>query len=122
MKADKNPKSDFSPSIRILVKENILSPVMNNTKWNELAKAMHAQVHSPVWKTLSIGGYYSQGDRDWFYHFKDGGYKDIMYVDIETKDDNQKENIRSVLKKFTFQASKRCRVFAFLAISIMVTM
>jgi len=47
--------------------------VMNNTKWDELRLAMYHMELSPKWITLSLNGHESNPDREWFYHFKDGG-------------------------------------------------
>ena len=43
-------------------------------------------------------GYYSQSDAEWFYHFRDGGYDDIRYVDIFADSEAHREQIRSALK------------------------
>lgn len=72
---------------------------MNNTKWNELRLAMYAISPPPCWSTLSTNGYRSPPDREWFYHFREGGYDSILYVDIHVDSPNQRELVRSALKE-----------------------
>lgn len=53
----------------------------------------------PVWSALSTSGYRSKPDREWFYHFKDGGYESILHLDIQVETSAQRELVRSALKK-----------------------
>lgn len=76
----------------------VLNPAMNNTKWNELRLAMYSLEPTPAWSTLSMNGFRSRPDREWFYHFRDGGYEDIVHVDIFAESVEQRELIRSALK------------------------
>ena len=75
-----------------------LNPVMNDTKWNELALAMHALTPGPSWSTLSMTDYNYGPDCDWLYHFREGGYKDIVHVDIHVKTADQRDRVRSLLR------------------------
>ncbi len=61
-----------------------MNPVMNNTKWEELRAAMcELAKPSPRWRTrLLASGFESGWDAEWFYHFKDGGYDDLEWVEI----------------------------------------
>lgn len=77
----------------------MLSPAMNNTKWNELRLEMHALTPPPSWSTLSLNGYRSKPDREWFYHFREGEYETILHVDIQVDTPAQREHVRSALKK-----------------------
>lgn len=77
----------------------MLSPLMNNTKWNELRLAMYAIEPAPRWSTLSQNGYRSPPDREWYYHFRDRGYEDILYVDIFADDLAHRERIRLAIKQ-----------------------
>ncbi|WP_246206964.1 DUF6678 family protein [Methylocystis heyeri] len=77
----------------------MLNPAMNNTKWDELRLAMYAITPPPSWSALSTNGYRSPPDREWFYHFREGGYESILYVDIRVDGPNQRELVRSALKK-----------------------
>jgi hypothetical protein len=47
---------------------------------------------------MSINGYYSAADSEWFYHFQAGGYDDIRYVDIFANNALQRQAIASALK------------------------
>lgn len=77
----------------------MLNPAMNNTKWDELRLGMYALTPTPSWSTLSTNGYQSRPDREWFYHFRDGGYECILHVDIQVETPAQRERVRSVLKE-----------------------
>jgi hypothetical protein len=74
-------------------------PVMNNTKWNELRLAMYTTEPAPRWSTLCQNGYRSAPGREWYYHFRDGGYDDIVYVDIFADDREHRERIRTAIKR-----------------------
>ncbi|MCM5692470.1 hypothetical protein Q1M64_21560 [Sinorhizobium meliloti] len=75
-----------------------LHPVMNNTKWDELRLAMHALDRRPLWRCKDVNGHYSDDDREWFYHFRSGGYASILYADITADDPSHREAIRAALK------------------------
>lgn len=77
----------------------VLNPVMNNTKWEEVRLAMYALDPSPAWSTLVTSGHRYGPDREWFYHFRDGGYEDIVHVDIQVATSDQRELVQSALKK-----------------------
>jgi hypothetical protein len=77
----------------------MLNPVMNNTKWNELRLEMYALTPTPAWSTLSTNGYNYGPDREWFHHFRAGGYEDIVHVDIHVETPTQRELVRSALRK-----------------------
>ncbi|WP_343683443.1 DUF6678 family protein [Asticcacaulis sp.] len=77
----------------------MLNPVMNNTKWDELRLEMYALTPPPAWSTLATNGYNYGPDREWFYHFREGGYKDIVHVDIHIETLEQRELVRSILRK-----------------------
>jgi hypothetical protein len=82
---------------------NHLIPVMNNTKWDELRKAMDAlgsirQDLSTVWRTRCWeNGYTSSWDADWFYHFLQGSYECIEWVEIKLDSELKTQAVRSVL-------------------------
>ncbi|MCX8995676.1 hypothetical protein NOF55_00980 [Rhizobiaceae bacterium BDR2-2] len=95
----------------------MLNPVMNNTKWDELRLEMHALTPPPAWSTVSTAGYDHGPDREWFYHFKEGGYDDIVHVDIQVETPGQRELVRSVLRKVHVpgeEISEGFRVFGYL--------
>ena len=72
--------------------------VMNNTKWEELRLAMYGIETVTRYRCMITTGYYSDADAEWFYHFRDGGYDDIQYVDIFADGEGHREEIRSALK------------------------
>jgi hypothetical protein len=72
--------------------------VMNNTKWEELRLAMYGIEPAPRYRCMTIGGYYSDADAEWFYHFRAGGYDDIRYVDIFVESQAHRAQIRGALK------------------------
>lgn len=37
----------------------------------------------PRWRTKDLSGYICPWDSEWFYHFRDGGYESIEWVEIE---------------------------------------
>src|SRR5262245_57150643 len=59
--------------------------VMNNTKWEELRQAMIALGElAPAWRTRHVAsGHVTPWDREWFYHFREGGYGSIEWVELE---------------------------------------
>jgi hypothetical protein len=58
--------------IRDLLTAGMILPVMNNTRWAELIRAMHnAQDMKPEFRlhsTLAPSDYCTEWDRDWHYH------------------------------------------------------
>jgi hypothetical protein len=83
-----------------------LHPVMNNTKWRELRGAMYAIESATTYRIMRINGYYSDPDAEWFYHFQEGGYDDIRYVDIFATDQLHRQQIGSALKKIHLPAEE----------------
>jgi hypothetical protein len=71
---------------------------MNNTKWDELRVAMYSIRPAPGFRCMMLNGNYSQLDSEWYYHFRDGGYGDIRYVDIFVQDGNQRKVVLKALK------------------------
>ncbi|WP_319003335.1 DUF6678 family protein [Dickeya zeae] len=71
---------------------------MNNTKWNEIRCAMLNTASPPLWKTTTLNGYESAPDSEWFYHFSEGGYSDIQYLDILTSSPEQHAVIGEILR------------------------
>jgi len=69
------------------------TPVMNNTKWDELRLAMYALgEQSPRWRTRDVeNGYVCPWDGEWFYHFRDGGYETVDWVEIEAASIQQRD-------------------------------
>ena len=73
---------------------------MNDTKWNELQKAMiNLNSLSPKWRTKRINNrYISSWDSEWYYHFSEGGFKDIEWVELQINNEEQNNKVLSKLK------------------------
>lgn len=66
---------------------------------------------------LSGTGYNYGSDRKWSYHFREGGYDDMLYVDIQVETLSQRERVRSTLRKVHVPGEgmpEGFRVFAYL--------
>jgi hypothetical protein len=73
---------------------------MNNTKWNELRLAMYNLGDlRPLWRTLDVSGYVSSWDGEWFYHFREGGYSSIEWVEIQVESADQDAAVSELLKQ-----------------------
>ena len=71
---------------------------MNNTKWNEIRLAMVSMKSPPLWKITYINGYETAVDGEWFYHFSEGGYLDIHYLDVITNSVEQHALVGAILR------------------------
>ena len=73
---------------------------MNNTKWDELRLAMYNLGDlRPRWRTKDVSGYLSPWDGEWFYHFRDGGYVSIEWVEIQVISPEQDAAVLALLRK-----------------------
>jgi hypothetical protein len=73
---------------------------MNDTKWDELRRAMYALGEaSPRWRTKDLSGYLSLWDGEWFYHFCGGGYDTIEWVEIWTATPEQDAAVEAALRR-----------------------
>jgi hypothetical protein len=94
-----------------------MHPLMSNTKWDELRLAMYRLGQTqgklaPRWRTLCVeSGYLSPWDREWFYHFRNGAYKSIQWVEIAADTDEQREEILAELIKI--HVPGECTEFGF---------
>jgi hypothetical protein len=61
-----------------------MHPLMNDTKWDELRRAMYELDDlAPRWRARDVeNGHLSEWDREWFHHFREGGYRFIQWVEI----------------------------------------
>lgn len=72
---------------------------MNDTKWKEIQRAMYGLSESPLWRTRCVtNGFVSDWDGEWFYHFSEGGFKDIEWVEIQSNNEEQSVSILALLK------------------------
>jgi predicted protein tyrosine phosphatase len=78
-----------------------LYPVMNNTKWEEIHVAMlELDSLSPKWRTKDREtGFVCPWDGEWFYHFREGGYESIEWVEIGVTSPEQDHEVEAVLAK-----------------------
>ncbi|WP_020466962.1 DUF6678 family protein [Singulisphaera acidiphila] len=73
---------------------------MNNTKWDELRLAMYGLGNlSPSWSTKDLSGYICPYDKDWFYHFRNGGYDSIEWVHIRLDSPEQDRAVEMALRR-----------------------
>ncbi|PFH11776.1 hypothetical protein BCF11_4234 [Collimonas sp. PA-H2] len=72
---------------------------MNETKWNELRRAMcKLGQASPKWRILDVQSDHLSGwDSEWFYHFPLGGYKTIRWVEIAVDSAAQRKILLDLL-------------------------
>ncbi len=78
-----------------------LIPVMNDTKWDELRLAMYSLGKlRPMWRTKDVEtGFIPNWDGEWLYHFRNGGYKSIEWVEIEITSQEQDAAVYDALKR-----------------------
>jgi len=76
-----------------------VNPVMNQTKWDELRLAMYGLGgQCPRWRTKDRSGYVSPWDAEWFYHFREGGYGSIEWVEIRVTTPEQDVAVEAALR------------------------
>jgi hypothetical protein len=97
-----------------------MHPVMNDTKWDKLRIAMYELGPlSPKWRTLDTeNGYLSPWDSEWYYHFRDGGYRTIQWVEIAVTTEAQRETVLSQLAKIHLpgeETESGFRIFGYVA-------
>lgn len=73
---------------------------MNNTKWEEIRLAMYNYPSVVMWRTKDVEtGYISNWDGEWFYHFIQGGYNTIEWLEIKVNNSKFKNEILDILRK-----------------------
>ena len=97
-----------------------LSPLMNNTKWNELRVAMHRLGQPyPKWRTKCVeNGYVSDWDADWLEHLPLCGYEIIEWLEIKVASDDQAAAVLNVLRSVHLPGEKIAggyRVYGYLS-------
>lgn len=78
-----------------------MHPVMNKTKWDEIRLEMYSLGDlSPKWRTKNLETQYtSNWDGEWFYHFRQGGYKYIEWLEIQVESPAQNEAVLQLLRR-----------------------
>jgi hypothetical protein len=74
--------------------------VMNNTKWEELRIEMYELKQlCPLWRTRDVKtGYVSDWHSGWYYHFNEGGYETIEWVELQIENSEQYTAVEEQLK------------------------
>ncbi len=82
-------------------KNQQFNPLMNNTKWEELRLGLYNLGSlSPKWRAKDLEtGYLSEWDGEWFYHFRNGGYSTIEYVEVKVSSEEMRKKVRDVLAR-----------------------
>lgn len=82
--------------------------IMNNTRWEELRLGMYnLKDLSPQLRTRDLeNGFISHWDGEWFYHFKNGGYKTIEWVEIKVKTKEQEKAVMEIIKKINLPGER----------------
>jgi hypothetical protein len=96
-----------------------MHPLMNDTKWDELRQAMYGlDGLTPRWRTRDVEtGHLSEWDREWFYHFRNGGYRFIEWVEIAVDTVGQRAAVLAELVRIHVpgeQTESGYRVFGYL--------
>ena len=78
---------------------NPLAPILNDTKWGELRLAMYGLgQQSPMFRIKDLGkSQPGPWDGEWFHHFKIGGYRSIEWVEVQLRDQTQRDSVADVL-------------------------
>jgi hypothetical protein len=73
---------------------------MNNTKWEQLRVAMiELDGFRPQWRAKDLSGFVSSWDGEWYYHFRDGGYASIEWVEIRVNSPDQDGAVATALRR-----------------------
>ena len=84
-----------------------MTPLLNNTKWDELRLAMYNLGDlRPFWRTKDLSGYLSLWDGDWYYHFREGGYVSIEWVEIQVFSAAQDAAVLALLREIHLPGHK----------------
>jgi hypothetical protein len=97
--------------------------LMNSTKWQEIRLAMYGLgALAPSWRTLDVeNGHLSRWDREWYYHFRVGGYQTIEWVEIAVDYEAQRVAVLAALAEIHVpgQATERgFKIFGYAAVGI----
>lgn len=77
---------------------NHLHQVMNNTKWEEIREAMSDYPGNCQWRTKDIeNDYISPWDGEWYYHFQNGDYKFIEWLEIKAETEELQKDLIAIL-------------------------
>lgn len=76
-----------------------LVPVMNDIKWEELRRAVcELEGLPPAFRSKCwSNGFISEWDREWYGHFRLGGYEDIEWFEIRFNSEQQSNTMNAIL-------------------------
>ncbi len=61
----------------------------------------------PMWRTKDLkSGFVSNWDREWFYHFREGGYETIEWVEMQITSPEQEAAVFAVLREIHVPGEK----------------
>jgi hypothetical protein len=80
---------------------NSLAPLLNDTKWDELRLAMYALgQQAPDFRVREIGADLpGPWDGEWYYHFRQGGYRSIEQVELRLRDSAHRGAITAAIER-----------------------
>ncbi len=90
-----------------------MNPVTNDTKWRELRAAMLSlEKTAPRWRSRDVEtGHVSSWDGDWFYHFAEGGYRNIEWVELRVRDSAELDSLHAALSRIHLPGERIDRGF-----------
>lgn len=90
-----------------------LARLMNDTKWDEIRLGMcELGELSPKWRTKDAeNGYICPWDREWFYHFRNGCYQSIEWLEISCDSPAQVAAVGAVLQRIGVPGEQVGNVF-----------
>lgn len=76
-------------------------PVCNDTKWLELRACVlsfETEQRPEFRSKCLVNGYVSVWDTEWYYHFNEGGFKDIEWFELRLRESENREMVGGILK------------------------
>lgn len=103
----------YVPVSKALEGEMSLARLMNNTKWEEIRLGMYELGDlSPKWRTKDVENQYiCEWDGGWFYHFRNGGYECIEWLEIATTSPEQAAVVEAVLHRIRVPGERIGSIF-----------
>jgi hypothetical protein len=92
---------------------NLVS-VANDTKWRELRIAMLdlGNAERPSFRCMNVEtGRLGPEDGEWFYHWLDGGWEWMEWVELVVRTPQSRDAVRSILKRIRFAGEETAEGF-----------
>jgi hypothetical protein len=82
--------------------------VSNDTGWRELREAMLAIgiEQRPAWRWMTLDGFESEYDREWFHHFAIRDLLDVRHVDVSSQTDGADALVLAAIRRIGFAAER----------------